>query len=122
MRRLRALWMRLRGVFGVAGAAGGFDAELENHLAEHTQDGVAKGLSETEARRQALLRLVGMSIAPKVSARSIMALACRWRSVSYVWSTLPLSWPRTMPASFHAMFPASRRPAFRPCPIQGGDR
>jgi predicted permease len=36
-----------------------FDVELESHLALHTEDGIRAGLSEQEARRQALIRLGG---------------------------------------------------------------
>ena len=60
MRRLRALWMRLCSLAGKVHAGADFDAELENHLEEHTRDGVRAGLSEAEARRQAVLRLGGM--------------------------------------------------------------
>lgn len=58
MERLRALWMRLRWLLGKA-PDGEFDAELNEHIAEHARDGVAAGLSEAEARRNALLRLGG---------------------------------------------------------------
>jgi predicted permease len=56
MRTLRALWMRVM--------RGGreeqeFDAELESHVRMHTDDGIRAGLSESEARRQALIRLGG---------------------------------------------------------------
>ncbi|WP_109485900.1 ABC transporter permease [Occallatibacter savannae] len=59
MRRLRAFWMRLGALLGSVRAQSDFDAELESHIAEHARDGVAAGLSETEARRDALLRLGG---------------------------------------------------------------
>ena len=59
MRRLRALWVRLCALIGSARGGDEFDAELENHVAEHTQDGVLSGLSEAEARRRAVLRLGG---------------------------------------------------------------
>ena len=59
MRRLRALWMRLCALVGRVHAGADFDAELESHLEEHTRDGVLAGLSEAEARRQAVLRLGG---------------------------------------------------------------
>jgi predicted permease len=36
-----------------------FDAELESHVAMHTEDGVRAGLSPEEARRQALIKLGG---------------------------------------------------------------
>jgi predicted permease len=37
----------------------GIDAEIENHVAMHTEDGVRAGLEPDEARRQALVRLGG---------------------------------------------------------------
>ena len=59
MRRLRAFWMRLCGVFARGRDGGEFEAELEGHIAEHVRDGVSTGLSEAEARREALLWLGG---------------------------------------------------------------
>src|SRR5579871_3782576 len=56
MRRLRAQWIRL--LHGTSNSAE-FEAELESHVAMHTDDGVRIGLSEEEARRQALVRLGG---------------------------------------------------------------
>ncbi|HKD60898.1 MAG TPA: ABC transporter permease [Terracidiphilus sp.] len=58
MRTLRALWLRLRGVF-VRRKAIEFDAELESHIAMDADDAVRAGLSSDQARRQALLRLGG---------------------------------------------------------------
>lgn len=57
MHKLRALWARLRGIFGSGRTADEFEAELESHIAAHTEDGVRAGLTAEEARRQALLRL-----------------------------------------------------------------
>jgi predicted permease len=54
--KLRGLWMRIP---GVRSGRGDFDAELESHVAMHTDDGVRAGLSLQEARRQALIRLGG---------------------------------------------------------------
>jgi len=59
-RKLRALWMRLRGLFGNGRNDEDFAAELESHVALHTEDGIRAGLSSEEARRQALIRLGGM--------------------------------------------------------------
>jgi ribulose bisphosphate carboxylase small subunit len=59
MRKLRALWMRLCGLFG-ARREDDFAAELESHVAMHTEDGIRAGLSPEEARRQALVRLGGV--------------------------------------------------------------
>ena len=54
---LRALGLRLlRARRGDAE----FQAELESHIAMHTEDGVRAGLSREEARRRALIRLGGV--------------------------------------------------------------
>jgi predicted permease len=46
-------------LFGSKGAPEEFDAELESHIAMHTDDGVRAGLTPEDARRQALIRLGG---------------------------------------------------------------
>jgi predicted permease len=56
---LRALGLRLLGIFRARRPEDDFAAELESHLALHTDDGVRAGLSPEEARRQALIRLGG---------------------------------------------------------------
>ena len=56
MRKLRALWMRL---LRAGRTRREFEAELESHVALDTAQGVRAGLSEQEARRQALIRLGG---------------------------------------------------------------
>ena len=60
MHRLRGFWARLLGIFGSGRNEDEFDAELDSHIAAHTEDGVRAGLSVEEARRQALLRLGGV--------------------------------------------------------------
>ena len=60
MRKLRALWLRLRGIFGKGRAEADLAAELESHLAMHIEDGMRFGLSREEARRQALIQLGGL--------------------------------------------------------------
>jgi predicted permease len=59
MRKLRALALRLRGLFGPRRHESDFDAELESHVAIHTDEGIRAGLSMAEARRQALIHLGG---------------------------------------------------------------
>jgi predicted permease len=59
MRQLRAMLLRLRGLFASRAADTDFKSELEAHIALHTDEGIRAGLSATEARRQALLRLGG---------------------------------------------------------------
>ncbi len=56
MRPLRALWMRLS---HGRRSAQDIEAELESHVRLHTDEGIRAGLSEQEARRQALIRLGG---------------------------------------------------------------
>lgn len=60
MRKLRALWARLRGMLALGRIASDFEAELESHVAAHVEDGMRAGLTAEEARRRALLRLGGM--------------------------------------------------------------
>ena len=59
MRRLRAAMVRLWSMIRPRQGASGFEAELESHIAMHTEEGVRAGLSAEEARRQALIRLGG---------------------------------------------------------------
>jgi putative ABC transport system permease protein len=53
------LGVRLSGWWRARAAEEEFGAELEAHVEMHTEDGVRAGLTRTEARRQALLRLGG---------------------------------------------------------------
>ena len=59
MPKLRAFWIRLGGLFRAQRADGDFNAELESHVAMHTEDGIRAGLTPAEARRRALIRLGG---------------------------------------------------------------
>jgi putative ABC transport system permease protein len=59
MRKIRALWIRLRSTIGANRDDEDFSAELESHVAMHTEDGIRAGLSPSEARRQALIALGG---------------------------------------------------------------
>ena len=68
MRKLRALWLRIRGMFRATRANEDFGTELESHLAMDIEDGVHSGLSREEARRQALIRLGGVEQA-KIAQR-----------------------------------------------------
>jgi putative ABC transport system permease protein len=59
MRKLRAFILRLQGFFRVRLSDDEFAAELESHVALHTDAGIRAGLSPEEARRQALIHLGG---------------------------------------------------------------
>jgi putative ABC transport system permease protein len=59
MRKLRAIWMRLLGLLRLRRSHDEFSAELDAHVAMHTEAGIEAGLEPTEARRRALLHLGG---------------------------------------------------------------
>jgi predicted permease len=59
MRKIRALFIRLRGLFTARNTEADFSAELESHVALDTEAGIRTGLTAAEARRQALIRLGG---------------------------------------------------------------
>src|ERR1700722_6265402 len=59
MRTLRAFWLRLSGTVHRE-SPGNFADELEGHLQMHTDDNLRKGMSATEARRDALMKLGGI--------------------------------------------------------------
>ena len=60
MRKLRALWMRLRGVVALGKTEDEFSAELESHLQMHIEDNLRAGMSAQQARREAILKLGGI--------------------------------------------------------------
>jgi predicted permease len=60
MRKLRALCFRLLGFFRGRRADDDFVAELESHIALHTDAGIRAGLTAEEGRRQALIHLGGV--------------------------------------------------------------
>lgn len=59
MRKLRALWTRIKGLLHSSSADEEFAAELESHISMHMEDGIRAGLSTREARRRALIQLGG---------------------------------------------------------------
>jgi predicted permease len=85
MRKLRALWLRLRGVFGSERANRDFGEELESHVAMDIEDGMRAGLSREEARRRALIKLGGLEQAKIVhrERRGLPVLEAVARDVAY---------------------------------------
>ena len=59
MHTLRALGLRLLALFHSRRSGDDFAAELESHVALHTDDGIRAGLTPEDARRQARIRLGG---------------------------------------------------------------
>lgn len=60
MRRLRAWWVRLGGLFDQERRDRDLAEELESHLQMHIEDNLRSGMMPEEARRDALIRLGGM--------------------------------------------------------------
>jgi predicted permease len=85
MRKLRALWMRWRGMFRAGQVDGEFAAELESHLQLHIEDNLRAGLSAEEARRQALLRLGGLEQTKQAyrDRRGLPWLETLWQDISF---------------------------------------
>jgi len=90
MRKLRALWFRLWGMFSGQRGDSEFAAELESHVAMHTEDGIRAGLSPEEARRQALIRLGGAEQTRQAQRerRGLPALESLLRDLAYGMRTL----------------------------------
>ena len=84
-RKLRAFWIRLRGLIGARRNDDDFAAELESHLALHTEDGIRAGLSPEEARRQALICLGGMEQTPQAyrERRTLPWLETLWQDIRF---------------------------------------
>jgi predicted permease len=59
MRKLRALWMRLSGMFGGRRFEDDLSAELKSHLQMHIEDNLRSGMTTEQARRHALVMLGG---------------------------------------------------------------
>ncbi len=90
MRKMRAMWIRLRGLVRRSRADEDFSAELETHLALHIDAGVRAGLSESEARRQALIQLGGAEQARQAhrDGRGVLWLENLAQDVRYGMRTL----------------------------------
>ena len=90
MPKLRAFWIRVCGIFSVRRNNGDIDAELESHVAMHTEDGIRAGLAPAEARRQALIRLGGAEQTRQaIRERSILPwLESLLRDFAYALRTL----------------------------------
>src|SRR5579863_5743136 len=90
MRKLRGMWMRFVGLFRPGRDDEEFSAELEAHLALHIEAGTRAGLSEAEARRQALIRLGGVEQARQAyrERRGVPWLESLLRDLRYSLRTL----------------------------------
>src|SRR5687767_7656336 len=60
MKSLRALLMRLSGVFNFSKSEHELSAEIESHLQLHEDDNIRAGMTPAEARRRAVIALGGI--------------------------------------------------------------
>src|SRR5438132_9709489 len=60
MRQMRAWLLRFGGLFRKARQDRDFSVEMNSHLQLHIEDNLRSGMSPTEARRQALIKLGGV--------------------------------------------------------------
>jgi predicted permease len=93
-RGLRAVVVRLVSLFGRAAREREFQAELESHLQLHVADHLRAGLSLAEARRQALIKLGGVTQTTEAQRRSrgFPLLADLWQDLRYgtrMWRKTP---------------------------------
>ena len=66
LRQLRGWLIRLFGLFYHRGREQEFAEELESHLAMHIEDNLRAGMSPEEARRRALIKLGGVTLAKEL--------------------------------------------------------
>jgi predicted permease len=85
MRGLRALFLRLGGLFRKDRRDRELAAELESHLEMHIEDNMRAGMSLKEARRQALLKLGGVESAKERyrDRRGIPVLESLWQDLRF---------------------------------------
>src|SRR5215203_4129005 len=90
MRTLRAVMLRLAGMFGSKSADRDFDAELNSHLQLHIDDNVRAGMSPEAARRAAVIALGGVQQTREYhrDRRGLPALESVWRDLSHSVRTL----------------------------------
>ena len=85
VRQLRALLMRLTGLFGREARDRELAEELESHLQMHIEDNVRAGMIPQEARRQALIKLGGVAQTKEEyrRQRGFPMLEDRWQDLRY---------------------------------------
>ena len=91
MRKLRALWIRLRCLIG--SKADDFNAELQSHLQMHIEDNLRRGMTPEQARREALIKLGGMEQTRQAyrERQSLPRVESLWQDIRFglrmLWKT-----------------------------------
>jgi predicted permease len=84
------MWMRLGGIFRRERRDHDFEAEVESHLQFHIEDNLRRGLSPSEARREALVKFGGVDAAKEAyrEQRSVPWLETLAQDVRFGWRLL----------------------------------
>jgi hypothetical protein len=85
IRRIRGWLARLIGLLNRKRLEHEFAEELESHLAMHIEDNLRAGMSPEEARRQALIKLGGVTLTQELYSEqgSLPMLETFWQDLRY---------------------------------------
>src|SRR6266508_4464294 len=85
MRRLRELILRLGGLFNKQHKDRELDEEIESHLQLHVEDNLRLGMTQEEARREALIKLGGVESMKEAyrDQRGLPFLETLWQDIRY---------------------------------------
>jgi len=90
VRRLRAIVLRVAGLFGSDRRDREFQDELDGHLQMATDDNIRRGMTPAEARRQAHLRFEGIETVKDLhrERRSLPLIETTWQDARYALRSL----------------------------------
>jgi putative ABC transport system permease protein len=85
MRRLRELILRFGGLFNKQRKDRELDDEIESHLQMHIDDNLRSGMTDEEARRQAMIKLGGIESTKEAyrDQRGLPLLEVLWKDIRY---------------------------------------
>src|SRR6266404_3732868 len=85
MRKIRALLLRLAGLFNKRRKDRELDEEIESHLQMHIEDNLRLGMTPEEARRQAMIKFGGVESTKEDfrDQRGLPVLETLWQDIRY---------------------------------------
>src|SRR5216110_2585965 len=85
MRRLRKLILKFGGLFNKQRKDRELDDEIESHLQMHIDDNLRSGMTDDEARRQAMIKLGGIESTKEAyrDQRGLPLLEALWKDIRY---------------------------------------